>query len=54
MLMGMPVSVRWYAPLPEPCVVVANHCSYLDGVVLAARSIIELMTRVQRVIEMSA
>jgi 1-acyl-sn-glycerol-3-phosphate acyltransferase len=36
MLMGMPVSVRWYAPLPEPCVVVANHCSYLDGVVLAA------------------
>ncbi len=35
-LMGMPVRVRWYAPLPQPCIVVANHCSYLDGVVLAA------------------
>ncbi len=35
-LMGMPISVRWYGPLPEPCIVVANHCSYLDGVVLAA------------------
>jgi len=35
-LMGMPVKTRWYGPLPEPCIVVANHCSYLDGVVLAA------------------
>ena len=35
-LMGMPVSVRWRGALPEPCIVVANHCSYLDGVVLAA------------------
>jgi 1-acyl-sn-glycerol-3-phosphate acyltransferase len=35
-LMGMPITVRWQAPLPEPCIVVANHCSYLDGVVLAA------------------
>lgn len=35
-LMGMPVRVRWHAPLPDPCIVVANHCSYLDGVVLAA------------------
>ena len=35
-LMGMPVIVRWHAPLPDPCIVVANHCSYLDGVVLAA------------------
>jgi 1-acyl-sn-glycerol-3-phosphate acyltransferase len=36
LLMGMPVRVRWPAPLPDPCIVVANHCSYLDGVVLAA------------------
>ena len=35
-LMGMPVSVRWLEALPAPCIVVANHCSYLDGVVLAA------------------
>lgn len=35
-LMGMPVRVRWHGPLPDPCIVVANHCSYLDGVVLAA------------------
>ena len=35
-LMGMPVRVRWPTPLPDPCIVVANHCSYLDGVVLAA------------------
>jgi 1-acyl-sn-glycerol-3-phosphate acyltransferase len=35
-LMGMPIRVRWHGPLPEPCIVVANHCSYLDGVVLAA------------------
>ena len=35
-LMGMPIRIRWYEPLPEPCIVVANHGSYLDGVVLAA------------------
>jgi 1-acyl-sn-glycerol-3-phosphate acyltransferase len=35
-LMGMPVRVRWHGALPDPCIVVANHCSYLDGVVLAA------------------
>ena len=35
-LMGMPVRVHWHGPLPQPCIVVANHCSYLDGVVLAA------------------
>ena len=35
-LMGMPIRVRWRGPLPDPCIVVANHCSYLDGVVLAA------------------
>jgi 1-acyl-sn-glycerol-3-phosphate acyltransferase len=35
-LVGMPVSVRWHGPLPDPCIVVANHDSYLDGVVLAA------------------
>ena len=34
--MGMPVRVKWVGVLPEPCIVVANHCSYLDGVVLAA------------------
>ena len=34
--MGMPIKIRWYGPLPEPCIVVANHDSYLDGVVLAA------------------
>ena len=35
-LMGMPLRVRWQAGLPDPCIIVANHCSYLDGVVLAA------------------
>ena len=35
-LVGMPIRVRWYGPLPDPCIVVANHGSYLDGVVLAA------------------
>ncbi len=35
-LMGMPIRVHWHGPLPDPCIVVANHCSYLDGVVLAA------------------
>ena len=35
-LMGMPIHVHWRGSLPDPCIVVANHCSYLDGVVLAA------------------
>jgi 1-acyl-sn-glycerol-3-phosphate acyltransferase len=35
-LAGMPVHTHWHAPLPDPCIVVANHCSYLDGVVLCA------------------
>ena len=35
-LVGMPIRVRWHGPLPDPCIVVANHDSYLDGVVLAA------------------
>ncbi|MDE2221336.1 MAG: 1-acyl-sn-glycerol-3-phosphate acyltransferase [Gammaproteobacteria bacterium] len=35
-LMGMPVRVHWAVQLPDPCIVVANHSSYLDGVVLAA------------------
>ena len=35
-IMGMPVRVHWCGALPDPCIVVANHCSYLDGVVLAS------------------
>jgi 1-acyl-sn-glycerol-3-phosphate acyltransferase len=35
-LVGMPIRARWHGPLPAPCIVVANHESYLDGVVLAA------------------
>ena len=35
-LAGMRVRTAALAGLPLPCVVVANHCSYLDGVVLAA------------------
>ncbi|HEX9473760.1 MAG TPA: lysophospholipid acyltransferase family protein [Steroidobacteraceae bacterium] len=35
-LMGMPLRVHFCGPLPDPCIVVANHCSYLDGVVLTA------------------
>lgn len=36
-LAGIPLSVEWQARLPEgPCVVVANHASYLDGVILFA------------------
>ncbi|HMI37339.1 MAG TPA: lysophospholipid acyltransferase family protein [Steroidobacteraceae bacterium] len=35
-LMGMPVRVHFRGPLPDPCIVVANHGSYLDGVVLSA------------------
>jgi 1-acyl-sn-glycerol-3-phosphate acyltransferase len=34
---GMPLAVRGLAELPDsPCIVVANHGSYLDGVVLYA------------------
>ncbi|HEX4025242.1 MAG TPA: lysophospholipid acyltransferase family protein [Steroidobacteraceae bacterium] len=35
-LAGMRLHVGDLSALPRPCVVVANHCSYLDGVVLAA------------------
>src|SRR5579871_2839179 len=33
-LAGMRVRVHGLGALPSPCVVVANHVSYLDGVVL--------------------
>jgi 1-acyl-sn-glycerol-3-phosphate acyltransferase len=33
---GMRIDIHGLAALPHPCVVVANHESYLDGVVLAA------------------
>ncbi|HWG77932.1 MAG TPA: lysophospholipid acyltransferase family protein [Steroidobacteraceae bacterium] len=35
-LAGMRLHVQGLASLPSSCVIVANHCSYLDGVVLAA------------------
>jgi 1-acyl-sn-glycerol-3-phosphate acyltransferase len=35
-VMAMPVRVQWNEGLPDPCIVVANHCSYLDGIVLCA------------------
>jgi 1-acyl-sn-glycerol-3-phosphate acyltransferase len=35
-LAGMPLQLRGAAELPIPCVLVANHCSYIDGVVLTA------------------
>ncbi|MGH8142292.1 MAG: lysophospholipid acyltransferase family protein, partial [Steroidobacteraceae bacterium] len=35
-LAGMRLHLADLDALPRPCVVVANHCSYLDGVVLAA------------------
>jgi len=35
-VMAMPVRVQWTVGLPDPCIVVANHCSYLDGIVLCA------------------
>jgi 1-acyl-sn-glycerol-3-phosphate acyltransferase len=36
-LAGMPLAVKGLSNLPDgPCVVVANHCSYLDGVVMKA------------------
>jgi 1-acyl-sn-glycerol-3-phosphate acyltransferase len=36
-LAGMRVLARGLEQLPRPCIVVANHCSYLDGVVLCAQ-----------------
>jgi len=33
---GMPVEFKGPTRLPTPCIVVANHCSYIDGVVLTA------------------
>ncbi|HEX4051494.1 MAG TPA: lysophospholipid acyltransferase family protein [Steroidobacteraceae bacterium] len=35
-LAGMRLKVQGLSSLPASCVIVANHCSYLDGVVLAA------------------
>jgi 1-acyl-sn-glycerol-3-phosphate acyltransferase len=35
-LAGMRVQVHGLERLPQPCIVVANHSSYLDGVVLCA------------------
>ena len=35
-LAGMRLELRGLDQLPQPCIVVANHSSYLDGVVLAA------------------
>jgi 1-acyl-sn-glycerol-3-phosphate acyltransferase len=35
-LAGMRLEVRGLDQLPQPCIVVANHSSYLDGVVLCA------------------
>ncbi len=35
-LAGMRLEVQGVDRLPQPCIVVANHSSYLDGVVLAA------------------
>jgi 1-acyl-sn-glycerol-3-phosphate acyltransferase len=36
-LAGMPLTVRFAQPLPQgQCVVVCNHASYLDGIVLTA------------------
>jgi 1-acyl-sn-glycerol-3-phosphate acyltransferase len=35
-LAGMPVELRGQTELPTPCILVANHCSYIDGVVLTA------------------
>ena len=35
-LAGMRIIVRGAHSLPSPCILVANHCSYIDGVVLTA------------------
>jgi 1-acyl-sn-glycerol-3-phosphate acyltransferase len=36
LLVGIRVTLVVRGPLPTPCIVVANHISYLDGVVMAA------------------
>jgi 1-acyl-sn-glycerol-3-phosphate acyltransferase len=36
LLIGMPLRAQLPAVIPEPCIVVANHESYLDGIVLCA------------------
>jgi 1-acyl-sn-glycerol-3-phosphate acyltransferase len=35
-LAGMRIELRGLQQLPAPCILVANHCSYIDGVVLTA------------------
>jgi 1-acyl-sn-glycerol-3-phosphate acyltransferase len=35
-LAGMRLELRGASELPTPCILVANHCSYIDGVVLTA------------------
>src|SRR5580658_7491684 len=35
-LAGMPLTLTGSSDLPIPCILVANHCSYIDGVVLTA------------------
>ncbi|HWW19603.1 MAG TPA: lysophospholipid acyltransferase family protein [Steroidobacteraceae bacterium] len=35
-LAGMPLTLTGAVDLPTPCILVANHCSYIDGVVLTA------------------
>jgi len=35
-LAGMRIELRGLGQLPTPCILVANHCSYIDGVVLTA------------------
>jgi 1-acyl-sn-glycerol-3-phosphate acyltransferase len=35
-LAGMPLELRGQGEMPTPCILVANHCSYIDGVVLTA------------------
>jgi 1-acyl-sn-glycerol-3-phosphate acyltransferase len=35
-LAGIRVVLHGSEPLPAPCILVANHCSYIDGVVLTA------------------
>ena len=43
----MRLEVRGLEQLPLPCIVVANHCSYLDGVVLHGGAAAELQLRDQ-------
>jgi len=35
-LAGMRIEMRGLTQIPAPCILVANHCSYIDGVVLTA------------------